>query len=187
MVQNGWKISAFGGFPLCPNGREQRPKKIQRGAQRGIGQSKIKGALEALPHPVKLVYCSGTLMYGNHTSAVLEGTEERPIAYARAYERAERPWKEGSLKMDIRIAYPAWIFGPESWFEAFYLRPFKATGAVAQIGSGDAMMNLVHVRDVAGQLLHIALHGEPGERATYSAVKRFGRRFCRSRRFDLRW
>ena len=26
------------------------------------------------------------------------------------------------------------------------------------------MMNLVHVRDVAGQLLHIALHGEPGER-----------------------
>jgi len=94
----------------------------------------------------------------------VEGTEERPIAYARAYERAERPWKEGSLKMDIRIAYPAWIFGPESWFEAFYLRPFKANGAVAQVGSGDAMMNLVHVRDVAGQLLHIALHGEPGER-----------------------
>jgi nucleoside-diphosphate-sugar epimerase len=25
-------------------------------------------------------------------------------------------------------------------------------------------MNLVHVRDVAGQLLHVALHGEPGER-----------------------
>lgn len=140
-------------------------RKRFRAARKGeMANRRLKGLLEALPHPVKLVYCSGTLMYGNHTSAVLEGTEERPIAYARAYERAERPWKEGSSTMDISIAYPAWIFGPESWFEAFYLRPFKATGAVAQIGSGDAMMNLVHIRDVAGQLLHIALHGEPGER-----------------------
>lgn len=140
-------------------------RKRFRAARRGeLANRRLKGLLEALPHPVKLVYCSGTLMYGNHSSEVLEGTAERPMAYARAYERAERPWKEGSSKMDIRIAYPAWIFGPESWFEAFYLKSFKATGKVAQIGSGESMMNLVHVMDVAGQLLHVATHGEPRER-----------------------
>ncbi len=125
---------------------------------------KLKTALESLPKPPMVVYCSGTLMYGNSTKPIFEGTAENPIAYARAYERAERPWKEGSKKLDIRIAYPAWIFGKGSWFEAFYAKPGILEGTTQIIGDGNAVMNLVHVEDVAGQLVHIATHGIHSER-----------------------
>jgi len=125
---------------------------------------KLKIALESLPKPPIVVYCSGTLMYGNSTKPIFEDTAENPIAYARAYERAERPWKEGSKKLDIRIAYPAWIFGKGSWFEAFYAKPGIIDGTTHIIDDGNAVMNLVHVEDVAGQLVHIATHGLPSER-----------------------
>lgn len=125
---------------------------------------KLKTLLEALPTPPMVIYCSGTLMYGNSIEPVFEGTVENPIAYARAYERAERPWKEGSQILDIRMAYPAWIFGKGSWFEAFYVKPGMVEGATHIIGDGKAVMNLVHVEDVAGQLVHIATHGIPSER-----------------------
>lgn len=125
---------------------------------------KLKASLEALAKPPMVVYCSGTLMYGNSIEPIFEGAEENPIAYARAYERAERPWKEGSKKLDIRIAYPAWIFGKGSWFEAFYAKPGITHGTTHIIGDGNAVMNLVHVEDVAGQLVHIATHGIPSER-----------------------
>lgn len=136
-----------------------------RAAQLGErANRKLKAALEILPTPPVVVYCSGTLMYGNSAEPVLEHATEAPIAYARAYERAERPWKEGSSKLDIRVAYPAWIFGKGSWFEAFYAKPGILDGKTYVIGDGKAVMNLVHVEDVAGQLVHIANHGIPSER-----------------------
>ena len=139
-------------------------RKRFKAARKGeLANRRLKRLLEALPHSVQLVYCSGSLMYGNQNSAVIEGTEQRPIAYARAYAKAEQPWKQRRSRIDIRMAYPAWIFDAESWFKAFYLEPFKTSQTVTQIGSGNAMMNLIHVQDVAGQLLHIALHGEPNE------------------------
>jgi nucleoside-diphosphate-sugar epimerase len=125
---------------------------------------RLKRQFESLSAPPIVVYCSGTLMYGNAAVPVDESTPENPIAYARAYERAERPWKEGSDTIDIRIAYPAWVFGAGSWFEAFYLRPAIQSKTTYVLGSGAGIMNLIHVRDVAGQLIHIALQGTPGQR-----------------------
>lgn len=140
-------------------------RKRFRAARKGErANRRLKAMLIALPKKPKVVYCSGTLMYGNSETPVLEGAVERPIAYARAYERAERPWKEPSADLDVRIAYPAWILGADSWFEAFYLKPATLKGIVWQIEDGQALMNVVHVKDVAGQLIHIASHGENGER-----------------------
>jgi nucleoside-diphosphate-sugar epimerase len=140
-------------------------RKRFRAARKGErANRRLKAMLMALPHKPKVVYCSGTLMYGSSETPVVEGADERPIAYARAYERAERPWKEQSAGLDVRIAYPAWILGADSWFEAFYLKPAALHGCVWQIEDGQALMNVVHVRDVAGQLIHIDQHGESGER-----------------------
>lgn len=142
-------------------GKDWRRKRAARRGERA--NVRLKGMLEELATPPTLVYCSGTLMYGNHEEAVAEHTPEQPIAYARAYERAERPWKAGSSKMDIRIAYPAWILGPDSWFEAFYLKPAVEQKFVPQVGDGLAWMQVVHVQDVAGQLVHAALEGRGSE------------------------
>jgi nucleoside-diphosphate-sugar epimerase len=61
--------------------------------------------------------------------------------------------------MDIRMAFPAWIFGGDSWFMNFYLKPAKAIKKVPIYGNGNQKMSLIHVQDVAGQLIHIAEQG----------------------------
>ena len=120
---------------------------------------RLREILENLPAPPIMVYCSGTLMYGNNKVAVDESAPIRPISYARKYERAERPWYKKSEKMDIRMAFPAWIFGGDSWFISFYIKPSQLRKKVPIYGLGDQQMSLIHVQDVAGQLIHIAEQG----------------------------
>ena len=104
-------------------------------------------------------------MYGNTVHAVDEEAPLRPIAYARAYEYAERPWvlaaKAGEL--DVRIARPGWILGPDSWFEHFFFKPALATGKVPVYGDGNQLMSLISVEDCAGQLVHLMDHGAPNQ------------------------
>jgi nucleoside-diphosphate-sugar epimerase len=99
-------------------------------------------------------------MYGNNKTPVDESAPIRPISYARKYERAERPWRIKSQKIDIRMAFPAWIFGGDSWFMSFYIKPSQLRKKVPIYGLGDQQMSLIHVQDVAGQLIHIAEQGE---------------------------
>jgi nucleoside-diphosphate-sugar epimerase len=120
---------------------------------------RLKKILEDLPSPPIVVYCSGTLMYGNNKVAVDESAPIKPISYARKYERAERPWYIKSKKMHIRMAFPAWIFGGDSWFISFYIKPSQLRKKVPIYGDGNQQMSLIHVQDVAGQLIHIAEQG----------------------------
>ena len=46
---------------------------------------RLREILENLPAPPIMVYCSGTLMYGNNKVAVDESAPIRPISYARKY------------------------------------------------------------------------------------------------------
>jgi nucleoside-diphosphate-sugar epimerase len=121
---------------------------------------RLKKILEDLPSPPIVVYCSGTLMYGNNKIPVDESAPISPISYARKYERAERPWHIKSQKIDIRMAFPAWIFGGDSWFMSFYIKPSRERKKVPIYGIGDQQMSLIHVQDVAGQLIHIAEQGK---------------------------
>lgn len=139
------------------------PAARRRAARRGHRANvRWRTALESLKHPPKVVYCSGTLMYGNATDRITEDFPLNPIAYARAYEYAERPWREPGGKLDVCMAFPAWIFGKDSWFEHFFYRPALAAGAVPYYGDGSQQMSLVHLEDVAGKLVHVARHGTPG-------------------------
>lgn len=116
---------------------------------------------------IPLVYCSGTLMYGNTVDKVNEDAALFPIAYARAYEYAERPWVKAAEtgEMDIRIARPGWILGPDSWFEHFFYKPALRNGKVPIYGDGNQYMSIISVEDCAGQLIHLMERGLPNQSA----------------------
>jgi nucleoside-diphosphate-sugar epimerase len=125
----------------------------------------LRDIFEQLPKPPTVVYCSGTLMYGNTAKIANEEQSISPIAYARAYEYAERPFTRelSEAPLDVRTARPAWILGPDSWFEYFFYRPALELGFVPYYGNGGQQMSIISVEDCAGQLLHVATHGAPGE------------------------
>lgn len=120
-------------------------------------------ALSTLPKPPTVVYCSGTLMYGNQHDTITEGAPLSPIAYARYYKRAEQPWRDTKKIPDVRWAYPAWIFGPDSWFRVFFYEPATRNGRVPYYGDGNQRMSLVHLRDCAHQIVGIYADGSPSE------------------------
>jgi len=123
--------------------------------------------LNDLNPKIPVVYCSGTLMYGNTGAMVNEDATLQPIAYARAYEYAERPWVRAaeSGEMDVRIARPGWILGADSWFEHFFYQPARKTGKVPVYGDGSQFMSIISVEDCAGQLSHLMEHGKPNQSA----------------------
>ena len=123
----------------------------------------IKGVQTKTP----IVYCSGTLMYGNTVDCVNEDSALLPIAYARAYEYAERPWVKAAEtgNMDVRIARPGWILGPDSWFEHFFYKPALRSGKVPIYGDGNQFMSIISVEDCAGQLTHLMEQGMPNQSA----------------------
>lgn len=111
-----------------------------------------------------VIYCSGTLMYGNQTGTANEDTALNPIAYAKHYAQAERPWLNSkSEHEDIRIARPAWILGFDSWFYHFFYKPGKENGAVPYYGTGEQRMSLIHVDDCGKMLHHIYTHGKKND------------------------
>ena len=116
---------------------------------------------------IPIVYCSGTLMYGNTLDRVDEEAALLPIAYARAYEYAERPWVKAAEtgELDVRIARPGWILGPDSWFEHFFYKPALRYGKVPLYGDGKPYMSLISVEDCVGQLTHLMERGVPNQSA----------------------
>lgn len=103
----------------------------------------------------KIVYLSGSLMYGNSNNAINENNVLNPISFAREYIIAEKPFIKESLKgnFKINIARVPWVVGNESWFKAFYIDYIKKNNKVPVYGKGDNLMTLIDVEDVANALI----------------------------------
>lgn len=112
-----------------------------------------------------VVYVSGTLVYGDRGE---EPTDEdapiAPMAYAREYIRAERPWMEArrSGRLPVTIVRPPWVVGPDSWLRYCYLEPARRDGAVPLYGSGRNWMTFVDVEDCGGVIAYLAGLRRPG-------------------------
>ncbi len=120
-------------------------------------------ALAALPDPPRVVYCSGSLMYGNCASA-RENNPMNPIAYGKEYIKAEIPWIEAkSVLPDVRMYRPGWIMGPDSWFLHFFWLPYLKSGQIPLYGNPGRKMSLIHLEDCAGLMVHAAEVGAPGK------------------------
>jgi len=134
-------------------------------SRRGIkANQRIVKFLSGLKSPPKIIYVSGSLMYGHQPDGTLadEHSELHPVSFARHYIVGENPWIDAQKKqlLDVRFARPGWIVGPDSWFKAFYWNHFKKTGKIPIYGDGRQMMSLVYVDDCAGQIINLAENGE---------------------------
>lgn len=146
---------------LAGNTTAKRGKASQKGLR---ANNDWITSLEKLESPPIVVYCSGTLMYGNQDAPTDEDTQLNPIAYARQYVQAEKPWVDyQGVKLDVRVARPAWIIGPDSWFLHFFVKPALQYGFVPFYGDGSQRMSLLHVEDCGGLLQHIYRNGSRNE------------------------
>lgn len=112
---------------------------------------------------VRLVYASGTLVYGDCGSMpVVETNPLSAISFQRNYIRAEKPFLDRVHvpKSGLCIARLPWIYGPGSWLAQFYIRTARRDGFVTQFGSGRQIMSLLHVEDAAGMMLDLAVNRE---------------------------
>ncbi len=143
-------------------------RKRKRSSKRGFkANQRLLRLIETRYPDTKIVYCSGSLMYGDSIESIDEDTPIAPISYARSYELAERPWTNAnsSSSLDIRIARPGWILGPDSWFEYFFYKPALKQNSVPIYGNGKQLMSIISVEDCAGQLQHLMVKGTANQKA----------------------
>jgi len=146
------------------SGKNQKSRQ-KAAAENRQGNERLLSWLKSLSSPPIFVFVSGTLVYGSQGSnPVDESYPPSPISFQREYFEAEKPvlqaMKDSGLP--IIIARPSWIYGPGSWLRAFYLNPAKSYGVIPLYGKGNNLMTFIHVKDMAGLMLHLAINGKPG-------------------------
>lgn len=115
--------------------------------------------------PVRMVFASGSLMYGPSGTPSDEDSPLHPASYARQYFRGELPVLQALQKGQppLRIIRFPWLLGKGSWFEWFYLQTMKQSHAVPLFGKGDNRMEVLDVRDAVKIALRHAMENEgPG-------------------------
>ncbi len=122
--------------------------------------------MESLKNPPRLVYVSGTLVYGsNGTRPVHEDAPLAPTGFQKYYLRAEYPLLNAAKtsQLPLYIARAPWVLGAGSWFRQFYWRQIQRQGEVPLFGDGENLMSIIHVSDSGRLINHIAKHSaKPG-------------------------
>jgi nucleoside-diphosphate-sugar epimerase len=98
-----------------------------------IANQRLLHWLSTLASPPLLVLVAGTLAYGDHeTVPVNETTPLHPLSYARQYTVGEQPIvrEMNKKRLPIMVMRPAWVYGDQSWFRGFYLKPMKTNKVV---------------------------------------------------------
>jgi nucleoside-diphosphate-sugar epimerase len=118
-----------------------------------------------MKHNVKLLYISGSLIYGSHPGKrVTEDFPVNPTSYAIEYSKAEQPFLRNYKDGQIMICRPGWIFGPDSWFRGYFEDIMNEKGYIPHYGDGEQFMDIIH-RDDLGRLIK-----EYALKAPYSSV-----------------
>ena len=106
-----------------------------------------------LKYNIKLLYISGSLMYGSHPAKkITEDFPLNPVSYAIDYSKAEEPFLRNYKTGPVMICRPGWIFGPNSWFKSFFEDIINKKGYIPQYGDGSQFMSIIH-RDDLGLLV----------------------------------
>jgi nucleoside-diphosphate-sugar epimerase len=121
--------------------------------------------LERSKHTARLVFASGSLMYGSSSFPFDEDAPLNPVSFARQYYRGEAPIlqaiKEG--RVPVMVLRLPWLLGKGSWFEWFYLKPMISARAVPLFGRGDNFMEVIDMKDAAALIIRYAFENEkPG-------------------------
>ena len=148
---------------MSGGGRIGRHLAAWRGAR---ANNRIINYLKPRPLIPHTIYVSGTLVYGDcGNTPADEERPIRPIAFAREYINAEKPWMTAVEKREIPVTIlrPPWIIGHSSWFAEFYLKNIKYRKVVPLFGDGQNWMSLIDVEDCAGLIAHAVRNSRPGQ------------------------
>ncbi len=107
-----------------------------------IKRSKIK---------TKLVFASGSLVYGNSDQYHDESSPPNPISYSKQYFKGELPILNDSGNDNFKVLtlrFP-WLIGDGSWFNWFYLKNIQEKGKIPLFGNGNNHMSILNVFDAA--------------------------------------
>ncbi|MCS7298571.1 MAG: NAD(P)-dependent oxidoreductase [Spirochaetia bacterium] len=115
--------------------------------------SRIVSILKRITKPPKVVFFSGSLVYGFKDEA-FENTSLDPISYHRCYFLQEIPFLKEVIDLPIYIIRLPWVFGNGSWFKMFYVDKLKFGYVPVYIG-GDNNMTIISVDDAINMSLWI--------------------------------
>ena len=108
----------------------------------------------------KLVYLSGSLMYGEGRQGEkhLESAPLNPISYARQYVRTEAPIVSSlsdynNQHLVIRVP---WVLGNGSWFNWVYGTHHKKHGSIPFFGKGDNSMQFILLENLARHTIKLS-------------------------------
>lgn len=114
----------------------------------------------------RVIYVAGSSYYGEQGPRLVnEDATPHPKGWgpyiAPAIEALDSYLKRG---LPLIQAFPAWVYGPGSWFAEYQLEPLRAGKQLINLRGPDPTISVVHVEDVARALLHLIDQGEVGER-----------------------
>lgn len=130
------------------------------------GAGANKKILKAISHngcKTRLIYLSGSLMYGNNPGKQCVETDKiQPAGFAKYYVFAEQPLlraiKDGNANI-VMLRAP-WIAGNGSWYTKLYEEFVLQHKKVPVYGDVNRRMSLISVEDCAGMLWHYATHAK---------------------------
>lgn len=140
--------------------------RAQAAAENAEANTALIKWLEKQDNPPLLVFGSGTLVYGDQDSTPIdESAGLEPTGFQKEYVKAEEPILNAlqQTKLPIIIVRPPWIYGAGSWFEWFFVKHMKEKKKVPLYGTGQNFMSLIHIKDCAGLIYHIAKYGMIGD------------------------
>ena len=114
----------------------------------------------------RVIYVGGTSYYGLQGDQLVDETAiPQPKGWgpyiAPAIEVLESYLARG---LPISLAFPSWVYGPGSWFIEYTLGPLTKGKPIIKLPGAARTISFVHVKDVAGAILHLSDHGEIGRR-----------------------
>lgn len=131
------------------------------GWQGAIANKRILEAHKEYHPGAKLIYLSGSLMYGHKPGNTFVETDVlNPTGFGKYYYYAERPMLKalGSNNSNIIMLRAPWILGKGSWFSQLYEQHILKKKSVPVYGNENRRMSVITVEDCARILWHYALN-----------------------------
>lgn len=129
------------------------------GKQGAKANERLLNAITRLQKKPKIIYLSGSLMYGNRPGqTVTEDELLNPVGFARYYYLAEKPLLKAihAGNENIMMLRAPWIIGNGSWFTQLYSSHIHKYHRVPVYGNAERKMSVITVEDCAGMLWHYA-------------------------------
>lgn len=137
--------------------------RIIAGLQGAAANKKILKAISNKGSKTRLIYLSGSLMYGHHPGkASVETDSLHPAGFAKYYHLAEKPLLKAinNKTANVVMLRAPWIVGKGSWFAKLYEEHILKQKKVPIYGNPNRRMSLISVDDCAGMLWYYATNAQ---------------------------